>query len=66
MKKLKLDLDQIQVDSFAIETKDGDGTVHGLSPDTVIGCGGTGACTDGGWSCRICLPMPETEPVPCP
>ena len=60
MKKLKLDLDQIQVASFAVETtKDSRGTVNGFEPDTDIGCGGGGG-TDSGGSCRICLPMPDT------
>jgi hypothetical protein len=49
MKKLKLDLDQLQVVSFTMETKGSRGTVNGLdSADTDIGCGGTGGNTDGG------------------
>jgi hypothetical protein len=61
MKKLRLDLDQIQVTSFTVETtKDRSGTVNGFSPDTDIGCGGGGG-TDFGDSCRICLPMPDTH-----
>jgi hypothetical protein len=55
MKKLKLDLDQVQVVSFTVETTQGNGgTVKGRSADTDIGCGGTGGQT--GWSCRYCLP----------
>jgi hypothetical protein len=57
MKKLNLDLDQVQVVSFAVETtKGGSGTVNGFSADTDIGCGGGG--TDFGGSCRYCFPMP--------
>ncbi|HET7232587.1 MAG TPA: hypothetical protein VFJ16_21435 [Longimicrobium sp.] len=56
MKKLKLDLDRIQVVSFAVETtKDSAGTVNGFSPDTDIGCGG-GFPTDDEGSCRFCNP----------
>lgn len=66
MKKLKLDLDQIQVVSFAVETAKGSGgTVEGFSPDTEIGCGGTGACTENGWSCRYCFPEPISEDTNC-
>lgn len=56
MKKLRLDLDQIRVLSFTVETTErGGGTVEALSPDTDVGCGhGTNdSCT-----CRFCLPMP--------
>ncbi|HET7461073.1 MAG TPA: hypothetical protein VFJ82_07485 [Longimicrobium sp.] len=56
MKKLKLDLDRIQVVSFAVETtKDSAGTVNGFSPDTVNGCGG-GFTEDAAGSCRFCYP----------
>jgi hypothetical protein len=62
MKKLKLDLDQVRVVSFTIETTQGSrGTVNGFAPDTVVGCGGTGGHTDGGDSCRICQ-IVETAP----
>ena len=64
MKKLKLDLDQIQVVSFTTETTKGGGTVNGFSADTDIGCGGTGGNTDVGGSCRYCLPeliSPDTN-----
>jgi hypothetical protein len=58
MKKLKLDLDQIQVVSFTMErTKGSRGTVNGFSPDTVVGCGGGGR-TWYGPSCDICDPEP--------
>ena len=57
MKKLKLDLDQIQVASFTVErTQSSRGTVNGFAPDTVVGCGG-GATNDGA-SCFICDPEP--------
>jgi hypothetical protein len=56
MKKLKLDLDQVQVVSFTVETTQGNGgTVRGHSADTDIECGGTWR-TDRHWSCRYCLP----------
>lgn len=60
MRKLKLDLDQIQVVSFTMETPKGSGgTVNGFAPDTQVGCGD--GHTDGGWSCRYCLPEPISE-----
>jgi len=62
MKKLKLDLDQIQVASFTMETAKGSaGTVDGFESDTDLGCGGgnTGA------SCRFCVPDPFTEGSTC-
>jgi hypothetical protein len=68
MKKLKLDLDEIQVVSFTVETTQGNGgTVNGHSgelscgstADTDLGCGGTSGQSDRGWSCHICLPMPD-------
>ncbi len=66
MRKLKLDLDQIQVVSFTVETLKGNGgTVNGFAPDTEIGCGGTGGQTDGGASCRYCLPEPISEDTNC-
>ena len=59
MKKLKLDLDHIQVISFTMEpTRGSRGTVNGFEPDTDIGCGGGGATQDGAGSCRFCLPEP--------
>lgn len=75
MKKLKLDLDHIQVVSFAIQVSDaqGRGTVRGLSgmiwcgstADTDIGCGGTGGATDSGGSCRFCNPEPISADFNC-
>lgn len=66
MKKLKLDLNQIQVTSFTMEpAKGGGGTVNGFAPDTEVGCGGTGGQTDGGASCRFCLPEPISEDTNC-
>ncbi|HEU4562770.1 MAG TPA: hypothetical protein VFS20_33380 [Longimicrobium sp.] len=57
MKKLKLDLDQVQVVSFTVESTQGNGgTVNGHSANTDLGCGGTGWQTQEGWSCRVCLP----------
>jgi len=64
MKKLKLDLDQLQVGSFATETTKGSvGTVNGFAPDTVVGCGGGGATNDSAPSCRFC--DPDTITYPC-
>jgi hypothetical protein len=66
MRKLKLDLDQIQVVSFTMATPKGSGgTVNGFAPDTEVGCGGTGGQTDAGWSCRYCLPEPVSEDTNC-
>jgi hypothetical protein len=66
MKKLKLDLDQVQVVSFTVETvgRSG-GTVNGFGPDTDIGCGG-----GSGDSCESCFPhrcddMPDSAHSPC-
>lgn len=57
MKKLKLDLDRIQVVSFVAQTTEGRvGTVKGFGPDTDIGCGGGGPTNDGAGSCRFCYP----------
>lgn len=55
MKKLKLDLDQIQVATFAPETAErGRGTVNANSTDTyastIFACGGSGE------SCESCFP----------
>lgn len=53
MKKLKLDLDQVQVVSFTVETGGRSvGTVNGFAPDTEIGCGGGGSLD----SCDSCHP----------
>jgi hypothetical protein len=50
MKKLKLDLDQIQVISFTAETmKSAGGTVNGFSGFTT-----SDQDTEFGWSCRYC------------
>lgn len=66
MKKLKLDLDQIHVVSFTIDTMKGSrGTVNGFAPDTQVGCGGTGGQTDGGASCRFCDPEPISADNNC-
>ncbi|HEY0020279.1 MAG TPA: hypothetical protein VGC13_28540 [Longimicrobium sp.] len=60
MKKLKLDLDQIQVVSFAAETTEGSaGTINGFSPDTAVGCGG--GTDDAAGSCRFCNPETNWE-----
>ncbi len=58
MKKLKLNLDQIQVLSFTVETAEGGtGTVKAFEPNTDVGCGhGTrdfDSCT-----CQYCPIMP--------
>jgi predicted CxxxxCH...CXXCH cytochrome family protein len=66
MKKLQLDLDQVQVVSFSVETKrGGKGTVNGFSYNTSNGytamwgeaCGSGESCN----SCHphICAPMPD-------
>ena len=61
MKKLKLDLDHVQVISFTVEMTRGDGgTVNGFSPDTEVGCGAAADYTDLGPSCLECLPEPMT------
>jgi hypothetical protein len=63
MRKLKLDLDEIQVLSFTVEMPEGSGgTVEARSPDTDVGCGhGTNdSCT-----CRFCLPMPISYDLNC-
>ncbi|HET6231143.1 MAG TPA: hypothetical protein VFE05_13800 [Longimicrobiaceae bacterium] len=65
MKKLKLDLDQVQVSSFAAEAPElGRGTVNGLSgtyDSTIFACG-----ESHGLSCDSCFPqrcprMPATD-----
>lgn len=64
MKKLKLDLDQVQVVSFTMETTKGSGgTVNGFAPDTVVGCGD--GQTDGGASCNYCQPEPLSADFNC-
>jgi hypothetical protein len=66
MKKLKLDLARIRVDSFTMEPMKGSGgTVNGFAPDTQVGCGGTGGQTDGGASCRFCDPEPISYDYNC-
>jgi len=66
MKKLKLDVDQIEVVSLATEATRGNaGTVNGFAPDTVVGCGGTGSATDSGASCRFCNPEPISADYNC-
>lgn len=65
MQKLKLDLDQVRVDSFAVDAaaEARRGTVNGHSTTfntiDIGGCAGTGA-DDSCGSCapRICQPMP--------
>jgi hypothetical protein len=54
MKKLKLNLDQVQVVSFAVEAEGrSGGTVNGFAPDTQVGCGGGSNPLD---SCESCFP----------
>jgi hypothetical protein len=64
MNKLKLDLDQIQVSSFTVETAgSSSGTVDAFSPDTDIGCGSS-ECSNGGLSCGSCHPHDcPVEPI---
>jgi len=55
MKKLKLDLDQIQVFSFAVETTEsGSGTVNGFS--TTFNTIYIGGCAGTNDSCDSCFP----------
>jgi hypothetical protein len=59
MKKLKLNLDHVQVISFTVEmTRCSGRTVNGFSPDTEIGCGAAADVTDFGPSCLECEPEP--------
>lgn len=58
MKKLKLDLDRIQVESLEVEAaKDDRGTVqaHSISPCTYDGCSDT---------CKSCRPCPISSEDP--
>ena len=66
MKKLKLDVDQVRVVSFAVETAKGSGgTVNGFARDIAIGRGGRGAIIDTGASCLFCVPDPVSEGSAC-
>jgi hypothetical protein len=65
MKKLKLDLDQIQVFSFKVETpRSSSGTVNSFYADTDIGCG-TWDCSNNDLnSCGSCHPHDcPVEPI---
>jgi hypothetical protein len=64
MKKLKLDLDQIQVVSFRVKMSGGSsGTVNAFSVNSAIGCG-TWDCTNDLNSCGSCHPHDcPVEPI---
>jgi hypothetical protein len=74
MKKIRLDVDALEISSFATETAEGQrGTVRGASGYTcyhTVGYYRT-QCVDypmsywGEESCE-CVPIPETDPLVCP
>lgn len=64
MKKLKLDLDRIQVESFKVEAAEhGKGTVQAHSADPRFHCGSNDSC-DSCWP-NYCPPMPISYDNEC-
>lgn len=62
MKKQRLDLDQVQVESFATQqAKPERGTVNGFAATPVLACGESHGLSCNSCFPHYCPPMPGTE-----